>query len=159
MELVAREVPTASLLLVGSERDEGYATSLRKEISARGLARNVSFLGARPGVAGILEQCDIGVLSSTSEGLPLALIEYGAARLAAVATDVGQCREVLDNGCAGCLVPPGAPDKLGAALLSLLRSPELRAELALKLQKRVGTHYTEQRVLEKICRLYEDAVT
>ena len=57
----------------------------------------------------ILRACSIGVLSSASEGLPLALLEYGKHGLAAVSTAVGQCPEVLDNGYAGVLVPASRP--------------------------------------------------
>ena len=51
----------------------------------------------------------IGVLSSVSEGFPLALVEYGLAGLPVVSTDVGQCSEMLDNGKAGMLVAAGNP--------------------------------------------------
>jgi glycosyltransferase involved in cell wall biosynthesis len=159
IELVVRDVPTARLLLVGSEPDRNYADLLRSEISARGLTQHVSFLGHREDVGSVLQQCDIGVLSSTAEGFPLALIEYGSAGLAAVATDVGQCGEVLDHGGAGHLVPTGAIPELAAAILSLLRSSDLREEFATKLRTRVETLYTPQRVLGEVCQVYNAAVT
>ena len=94
----------------------GLPTTGRKEISNLGLERNVSILGERHDVSGIPKACDIGVLSSTYEGLPMSLLEYGAAGLAAVATSVGQCVDVLDKGRAGILVPPQAVDSLSAAI-------------------------------------------
>ncbi|MGH9945427.1 MAG: glycosyltransferase, partial [Pyrinomonadaceae bacterium] len=126
MARVADESPAAHLLLVGVLVDHSYVAEIQAEIAARGLAGRVTLLGERRDVGALLRACDVGVLSSSSEGLPLALVEYGLAGLPAVATDVGQCAEVLAEGRAGLLVPPGDPAVLAEALLTLLRSPERR---------------------------------
>src|ERR1019366_2381799 len=117
MALVVRRHPVAHLLLAGATKDPVCLDLVKTEISRLALDANVSLLGERHDVAAILQVCDIGVLSSASEGLPLALIEYGMAGLPAVATEVGQCPEVLDQGRAGMLVAPGAPKLLAEALL------------------------------------------
>jgi len=52
--------------------------------------------------------------------MPLALIEYGMNALPAIATQVGQCAEVLDDGKAGILVPPATPNALAEAIIGLL---------------------------------------
>src|SRR5438876_11120160 len=84
--------------------------------------------------------CDVGVLSSRSEGMPLALLEYGMNGLPSVATRVGQCAEMLDDGRAGLLVPPAAPEPLAKAILALLQSPEQRAELGGRFRQRTQQH-------------------
>jgi len=94
-------------------------------------------------------------LSSTSEGLPLALLEYGMAGLPAVATQVGQCPEVLDNGRVGVLIPPAEPDRLAKVLLSLLRSPERRAGLKELFRRRVQEVYSPGPVIQQVCRVYD----
>jgi len=128
MGIVVRRFPQAHLNLIGAEIDPQYAGAIRSAIQERGLAAHVSMLGQRSDVPDILRLCDIGVLSSASEGFPLALLEYGMAGLASVATSVGQCREVLDSGRAGVVVPAANPAILGRALLDLLESAELRAQ-------------------------------
>lgn len=155
MTLVLRQEPAAHLLLVGARSDENYLDLVRREIARRELYRHVSLLGPRRDVAAILRACDIGVLSSASEGLPLALLEYGMAGLPAVVTRVGQCAEVLDEGRAGVLVPPAAPDQLAEELVSLLRAPERRASLGEQLRRRVREFYSPAPVVEKICRVYD----
>ena len=95
------------------------------------------------------------MLSSVSEGLPLALLEYGAARLAAVATAVGQCPEVLDGGSAGLLVPPRSPDLLAQALIALLKSPDKRRELGDRFYERVQALYSTEAVIGRICDVYQ----
>ncbi len=66
MRIVARHNPKAHLLLLGNGSDPGE------------LPPNVTWLGSRSDVPAVLKACDVGVLSSRSEGMPLALLEYGA---------------------------------------------------------------------------------
>jgi glycosyltransferase involved in cell wall biosynthesis len=159
MALTIQQMPNAHLLLVGEFGDAAYFKTLKEKLTQQKLERNVSLLGSRRDVSSILEGCDIGVLSSASEGLPLALIEYGEAGLAAVATLVGQCAEVLDDGNAGLLVPPAAPDKLAEALLTLLRSPELREELGKQFRRRVQERYSADNSIRQICQVYETVLS
>jgi glycosyltransferase involved in cell wall biosynthesis len=152
---VVRQAPHAHLLLVGAGSDPAYRQLVSQEIERHQLGGHVTWLGERLDVHSILRACDIGVLSSSSEGLPLALIEYGMAGLAAVATDVGQCAEALDHGRAGILVPPRAPEQLAASLLTLLQSHELRLKLGERFRQRVQQVYSPGAVMPQICKLYE----
>ncbi|MBA3968222.1 MAG: glycosyltransferase [Nitrospirales bacterium] len=154
MSQVILEHPKAHLVLVGSTGDTDCLLAIEKEISIAGLAQHISILGYRKDVLSILRTCDIGVLSSKAEGFPMALLEYGMAGLPTVATQVGQCPEVLDYGRAGMLVPPGSPDQLAQALMELLRSPERRQCLGKQLNLHVQETYNQQRILEKFCQFY-----
>lgn len=158
MASVVRIRPDAHLLLVGDSNEPEYEEEVRNLISARRLGRNVSILGFRDDVAGVLRACDLGVLSSTSEGFPLALIECGWASLPVVATRVGQCDEILEGGRAGILVPPASPEELAEALVSLLASVERRRELGGRLRGRVEKEYGRDRTIERICDVYEIAL-
>jgi glycosyltransferase involved in cell wall biosynthesis len=152
--LLRNEVGNASLLLVGTGSDRPYEAEVRAEVARLGLNDAVFFLGERGDVPAVLASCDVGVLASRSEGLPLALLEYGVAGLAAVATAVGQCEEVLDGGEAGLLVPAGDADSLAGALSSLLRDPVRRAELGRRLRARVGERYAVGRVVRDLRHVY-----
>jgi len=153
--IVARRMPGVHLLLLGSSTQLNYEQQVRQEVDRLGLAGNVSFLGQRSDVPAILRAVDVGVLSSASEGLPLALLEYGVAGLATVASRVGQCPDVLDEGRAGILVPAGAPETLADAILSFLESRRLRNDLGGRLQQRVKERYSQGSVVEQICRVYD----
>jgi glycosyltransferase involved in cell wall biosynthesis len=155
LRIVRREFPAAHLLLVGDQSDKTYVELIRKAVADENLNQNVSFLGQRNDVAAILRGCDIGVLSSASEGLPLSLIEYGLAGLPSVATRVGECAEVLDNGRAGILVSPGAADQLAQAIIGLLRSPDQRSLFSESILEHVKTNYDAASSMNQICRLYE----
>jgi glycosyltransferase involved in cell wall biosynthesis len=154
MLVLKAKFPGAHLLLVGDFADPEYCDSVLRQIPQLGLERNVTYLGARHDVPAILRSCDVGVLGSLSEGLPLSLLEYGMAGLPAVATNVGQCPEVLDDGAAGVLVPPADPRELADALASLLTSSERRAALGKCLKQRVEAEYSAEKVVSRICDVY-----
>jgi glycosyltransferase involved in cell wall biosynthesis len=154
MKQVVESDPRASLLLVGSETDLAQVAKVKQRIQQDGLNDRVFLLGSRGDVWSILRACDIGVLSSSSEGMPLALLEYGLAGLPVVGTSVGQCGEVLDEGRAGILVPPSDPAALASAIVTLLRSRDLRERLGAAFKARVEREYGAQRILTKITEVY-----
>lgn len=158
MSVVVQAVPDATLLLLGATT---YAQQLQKiqyEISRNDLHNHVHILGSRQDVAKVLSACDIGVLSSVSEGLPLALIEYGMAGLAVVATDVGQCAEVLDGGQAGLLVSPQDSHDLASALLRILCESDERLALSARFQKHVMENYSSETAMKKVCAIYQQVL-
>ena len=78
------------------------------------------------------------------------------ARLPAVATDVGQCCEVLNGGRAGLLVSPGNPDELASALIALIRSWTRREDLAEVFHRRVRQVYSPEAVVDQVTRVYRE---
>ena len=155
MAHVVKKVPQAHLLLVGKGNDLMYQRLVQAEISKLGVGGNISMLGERQDVHAILRGCDIGVLSSTSEGLPMSLLEYGVAGLAPVATRVGQCADALDFGNAGVLIPPSSVEALSTGLISLLLSAEKRLALAQRFRAHVKERFSVEAVIGKICDVYE----
>ncbi len=158
MRIVARQMPAAHLILLGSAGAPDYVRKVKDEIISEELSANVTWLGPRDDVGSILRSCDVGVLGSSSEGLPLSLLEYGMAGLPTVATSVGQCPEVLDGGRAGVLVPPKSPESLAHAILFLLNSPRKRMTLGRLLEEHVRTTYSPESITDQICCIY-DTVT
>jgi glycosyltransferase involved in cell wall biosynthesis len=154
---VLRDEPDARLLLAGAEVEADYAARVREEAAPFG--DRVAFLGSRSDVPAFLRGCDVGVLASSSEGFPLSLLEYGRAGLPAIATRVGQCAEVLDDGEAGVLAPPGDSGSLAWAILALLRDPARREVLGKRLQRRVRESYSAAAVIERLEAVYYRALT
>jgi glycosyltransferase involved in cell wall biosynthesis len=147
--------PDVQLLLVGSRAEPHYADYIQDQIQLLHLSDVVSWMGARQDAGAVMRGCDIGVLSSKSEGLPLVLLEYGSCGLAVVATDVGQCKEVLEYGRAGKIVPPESPAQLARAILELLGSSTLRERMGEALRRRVSAEYDAQTILQKIRAIYQ----
>ena len=98
-------------------------------------------VGERSDVADLLARADVFVLSSTSEGLPVSILEAMAAALPVVASSVGGVAEAVDEGETGFLVPPRDPVLLAAALERLLDDSTLRRRLGANGRERVREHF------------------
>jgi glycosyltransferase involved in cell wall biosynthesis len=99
------------------------------EIREQGLETVVALLGERHDVPELLAKADVFALSSTSEGLPLSIIEAMAAGLPVVATAVGGVPELVVDDETGLLVPPRDADAFAEALRRLVHDPELGSRL------------------------------
>jgi glycosyltransferase involved in cell wall biosynthesis len=134
--------------------DPDYGKLVSAAIASRRLESSVTLVGERTDVRDILPEVDVCVLSSSSEGLPLALLEYGLAARAVVVTDIGQCGDVVDGGNAGLLVPPGRPRELATAIVSLLESNDRRRSLGNRLYLRVLSDFSAEAAADRISQLY-----
>jgi glycosyltransferase involved in cell wall biosynthesis len=151
---VLREFPTAQLVCVG----EG---SLRQELAQLavqfGIDRAVRFVGHQANVNDWLAACDVSILPSLYEGLPLAAIESLAVERPLVATRVDGTPEVVVHGQTGLLVSPGDSQELAASLLRLLRCPELGRRLARAGREWVAKRFSQEQQIQKTQELYLSA--
>ncbi|MDA8216886.1 MAG: glycosyltransferase [Dehalococcoidales bacterium] len=155
MARIVSEMPQAHLLLAGQCGDDTYAQSVRRLALELNLASHVTFLGSRPDVGAVLSECAVGVLSSTFEGLPVALLEYGAASLGVVCTRVGDCPAVLEGGSAGKLVDSGDSDAMAEAVIELLRDRARRSEFGRRLRNVVERDWSQSAAVRKVTEIYE----
>ena len=102
-----------------------------------------------------LRDLDIFVLSSDSEGLPIALIEAMACELPCVATKVGGVSEVLDNGQAGLLVAPRDQAGMAQAITELAGKHDVRLLLGSRARQRLCERYGLQRMIQEYRGLYQ----
>jgi glycosyltransferase involved in cell wall biosynthesis len=109
-------VAGAVLLLAG---DGSLRADLEHRAEELGVADRVRFLGTRCDVPDLLEACDVTVLTSDWEGMPIAVLESLAAGRPVVASDVDGVREALSGG-GGVLVPRRSPAATAGALASFL---------------------------------------
>jgi glycosyltransferase involved in cell wall biosynthesis len=129
---------------------------LARDLAAKARRRRVraSFLGWRDDVPALLAAADVFVLPSRWEGQPLILQEALRAGRPVVATDVGGVRG-LTGGHSALLVPPGDPDALAAAVLSVLDSPATAARLAAAAADRAAALPTETDAITAALALYD----
>jgi glycosyltransferase involved in cell wall biosynthesis len=113
----------------------------------------VRFLGyvRNTEILGWLEQgrIDAVALPSDWEGVPVSLIEALAHGVPAVASDVGGVPELVGDGC-GLLVPAGDPLALADGIRRLLRSPQLRADVARAGRIRVEQEFAVEPVVARL---------
>ena len=154
--LAARQVrdavPDAAFCLAG----EGELLEpLRRQAAQLGLANDVFFTGRCQRVADLLAISDVGVLSSASEGFSNAIIEYMAAGLPVVATDVGGAREAVVEGETGFLVPAGDADAMADRLKQLLNDPPRMRSMGERARRIVEEKFSSTALFERTRRLYE----
>jgi glycosyltransferase involved in cell wall biosynthesis len=113
--------------------------------------------GHRPDVPGILAAASIFCLPTRyGEGIPRSLLEAGAAGLALVATDSPGCREVIQDGVNGLLVPPGDGPALVAALRRLLDAPAERSRFGAAARETIAREFTLDRVISETLAVYRE---
>ena len=151
---VSKVFPHWKLLLIGKDFKDAYSENLKETIKNTGLQNKVVFLGQQSEVETLLIKSSIGVLASDSEGLPMALLEYGAAELAAVATHVGHCKEVI--GDFGKVVPAQDANALAEALLDYISNTERRKTQAARFKEHVRKHYSVEVVLPQLITIYNN---
>jgi glycosyltransferase involved in cell wall biosynthesis len=103
--------------------------ALEEQVAELGLAGDVVLAGEAADVRPYLDRADLFVLSSTSEGMPISVLEAMAAGLPVVASAVGGLHEIVVDGATGFLVPPSQPQALADALGRLVEDAGLRGRL------------------------------
>ncbi len=124
-------------IVVGFGPEEGQ---LRQLAATLGLLPDaVSFLGYRNDVAALLQQADMFVFCSESEGTPNVVLEAMAAGLPVITTPAGDATDLVEPAGAGYVVPFGDVNAVTEAMLRMARSAALREKLG-----RAGRNYIAQ---------------
>lgn len=147
-----------TLHCVGKDFNDEYSKSVKQYVKELGLENWVYLYGSRPDVFHILSLCNIGVLSSNSEGLPLALLEYGMAKLAVVATKVGECPSLISNNINGLLVSANASEELAKALHLYIENQELQHTFAQRFSEHIENNYSEKAQIETVLTVYNNYI-
>ena len=118
LEVIARVASVVSDVRAAVVGDGPESERLSALSASRGLDGVVTFSGdVRPGSA-VVGEFDVFLLTSASEGIPMAVLEAMSVGLPVVATDVGGMREVVQEGVTGYLVPRGSHRDMAAAGLA-----------------------------------------
>ncbi len=146
-----------SLHLVGKDLKDDYSKCIKQFISQQELKDKVFLYGEQENVMFFLQHADLGILSSVSEGLPVALLEYGRAGLPVVCTKVGECPAVIGNN--GKIIPPRDPQALAEAVNDYFENKELVRKQSKDFKEAVQAQYSEKIVLSRILQFFEEIIT
>ncbi len=144
--------PDARFLIAG---DGDLMEPLRAQAQGLGIADKVVFAGHRQDVPDVLGALDVFAISSLYEGTPLALFEAMAAGKAIVSTAVDGCREVLEDGVTGLLVPPADAEGLAQAILRVLGDDALRSRLSAGARE-ASRRYDVRTCVDQMQQVYEE---
>lgn len=135
--------------LFGKDFDDAYSAKLKKKVSDLRLQETVFFYGTSGSVSSALQQCEIAVLPSLSEGLPLAVLEYGLHRMPVVATNVGEISKIIASEKEGLIVEPDNLKEFAGAIEKLIVSGKYRDEMALRLYNKVQLNFSESAIVKE----------
>ncbi len=144
-------LPDFRMLLLGEGELRG---ELDRRISELGLRETALLLGSRPDAPQIVAAADLFVLSSTREGLSIAMLEAMALGRPVVATAVGGAPDVIEHGRNGLLVPPGDPVALGRAIETVLGDPDSARRLGAAARETVLRRFGFERMVERYREIY-----
>jgi len=126
--LVRQQHPDTTFWLAGTADEGNPSTLSAADMDRIGEGGDVRLLGHSTDIAGLFARSHIVVLPSYREGLPRVLIEAAACGRAVVTTDVPGCRDAIEAGTTGLLVPPKSAEALAEAISLLVAdAPRRRA--------------------------------
>ncbi|MDR7543867.1 MAG: glycosyltransferase [Armatimonadota bacterium] len=152
---VTEQDPRARFLVIGTGP---LAGQLADDARRAGLDGRLVFAGFRPDATALVSAADVFVLSSTHEGLPIALLEAMTLGRAVVATRVGGVPGVVTHGETGLLVEPGDPDALARETLALLGDDARRQLLGRQARQRALEQGGMAEMVKAVERVYEELV-
>jgi glycosyltransferase involved in cell wall biosynthesis len=133
--------------------------SLERYAREAGVAENFLFVGWLAKPYPLLSAADLIVLTSKSEGLPIAALEAMALKKPVVATRVGGVSEVIKDGVSGDLVEPGNPEAFAAALLRMLADGERRRSYGLAGREIVANEFSRGIMVRRMAHVYRSLMT
>jgi glycosyltransferase involved in cell wall biosynthesis len=149
--LAGTEVPLWRLAIAGRGKQKEPLQQLSNEL---GIADRVHLLGHRDDIPDLLAACDVFVMPSLWEGLPLAILEAMFAGKPVIASAISGIPEAIESGVQGLLVPAGDPAALTAALREVLADSTRRAAFGAAGRRRAEAEFTIGHMTDAYERLY-----
>jgi glycosyltransferase involved in cell wall biosynthesis len=143
-----------TLHCVGTIFNDNYSKELKVFITENDLENHIFLYNAKEDVSHIISQVDIGILTSSSEGLPMSLLEYGLGGLPVITTDVGYCRNLISDKSYGITVPSQDTEAIVTGLRMYINNANYRNSCAKNFHKRVVENFLEAEVLGTIINDY-----
>ncbi|UXY14473.1 glycosyltransferase family 4 protein [Chitiniphilus purpureus] len=146
----------ARFALVGDPDRENPAAVSAEQCAAWVAEGVVEAWGWQSDMVAALGQSTLVCLPSYREGLPKSLLEAASCARAIVTTDVPGCREVVEDGVNGLLVPVRSVRPLADAIERLLQDSALRQRMAEQGRQRVLARYAESIVVRQTLAIYQE---
>jgi glycosyltransferase involved in cell wall biosynthesis len=134
----------AELDLVGDGPERERLEALAASTGLRGAVRFLGMLD-EAGVACALRKADVLVVPSSSEGLPVVIMEAMASGLPVIASEIDGIPELVRDGETGLLVPPCNPERLAEAIIRLLDDADLARRMGEAGRRLVAQHHDADR--------------
>jgi glycosyltransferase involved in cell wall biosynthesis len=141
--------PEWTFHLVGKDFQDDYSKQIQSLIIEHHLEKNVFLYGTKQDIKNILHQATIAILTSQSEGLPMAILEYGLHKKAVVVSNVGEIPSVVKNRKNGFLILANQEQLFYKSVVTLIENDVLRTDFGNLLYDTVTENYAEDVVVKK----------
>ena len=142
-------------LIIAGNIDIGNSSSLKKkQIQEIKKIKRLKLLGHVKNMKELYEEVDIVVLPSWREGLSKTLIEAGAMSKPVITTNVPGCKDIIDHGINGILIPFKDPKSLELAIKLLIYNEKLALRLGRNLRKKVVKSFDQRTINNKTINIY-----
>ena len=143
-------------LIIAGDIDNGNKSSLNnKELSLLRNDPNIKLLGHVDEMREVYENSDIIILPSWREGLSRSLIEAAAMQKPIITSNVPGCREIIDHGYSGLIIPAKDSKSLELAILLLIRNQNLAFYFAKNTRRKVIKEFEVNLINEETIKHYE----
>lgn len=146
-EKLKQSHPDWTFHLVGKDFEDDYSAQVKAAIVNKNLEENVFIYGSKNDVKNIINQSDIAILTSKSEGLPIALIEYGLSKKPVVSTKVGEIPLIIKDGINGFIVDVNDTEMFYQKLVMFITEIDLRIQMGNSLYQTVLENNSEEGVI------------
>jgi glycosyltransferase involved in cell wall biosynthesis len=155
-KIIKSRYPEAFFLLVGGIDKENPSAISEKYLNEAEHEGYIKWLGHRNDVVNLLAISDIVTLPSYyREGVPKVILEAMAMEKPIVTTDNIGCKETVEEGKNGFLVPVKDPVALSDGIEKLILDKKMRTEFGKYSRLKVEREFDEKDVIEKTIRIYE----
>ncbi len=151
---VAEKLPESHFILAGEGDLKSDLERLAREIK---IADKTHFIGRCAKIPELLSISSVGVLTSTAEGFSNSILEYMAAKLPVVATNVGGAGEAIIENETGFIVESNDAEAMANRLIELLQNETKANKFGVKGRETVEKFFSCEAQLEKTLKIYHAA--
>lgn len=130
LTLLNKNIKEQISVLIAGEGEQDYKNELLKYIDKHSLQDIVQLIGVTSDIPQFLYDADLFVMSSSNEGLPIALTEAAISGLPCIVTNVGGCSEVVEKSKNGMIVEAHNSQALANKITELVADKSLIKQLS-----------------------------
>lgn len=146
------------LWLVGIPDPANPTTLSEADLRAWEAAGDAEWRGFQGDIPAVWREAHVAVLPSHREGLPTALIEAAACARPIITSDAVGCRDVIDDGVEGFVVPLRDEAGIAAAMRRLIEDDALRARMGQAARARAEARFGRAIALAAQARIFDEAL-
>lgn len=154
-EMLAKSHRDWTFHVVGKDFHDDYSAMITSAIAEKQLESQVFLYGSCNDTEWIISQSEIAILTSKSEGLPVALLEFGLYKKPVVVTGVGEIPLIIRDRENGLIVPPNDADAFYNALVTLIEDEPRREKFGIALYETIVRNHSEDSVITKYLKWLE----